>query len=114
MRCCYVCLKASTISAAVSTVLRHHEALTVCAQALQVQCCCDCLKASIISAAALTARDITKLIRLSVRRPFKIRCCYDCLKASTISAFTLDHQYGVPGNRLEGLRHYTKHMRNHW
>ncbi len=46
-----------------------------------------------------------------MRRPFLVRCCWDCLTGATISAYTLEHDYGVPPDRLTDLPKYSKPMR---
>lgn len=41
-------------------------------------------------------------------RPFLQRCCGACLRAKTITAASLQHDYDVPPERLQGLPHYNK------
>lgn len=66
----------------------------------------------------LTVRGCTVCRKTRVQRAptwtFLQRCCYDCLKEITISAYTLEHRYGVPADKLEGLPHYAKDMRTDW
>lgn len=58
--------------------------------------------------------DLPEVERSFICRTFLQRCCYDCLKEITISAYTLEHRYGVPADKLEGLPHYAKDMRTDW